>query len=52
MFHEEVEGGKLRGLGGEEVEEVPLGHEGDEFCVRGEMGEVRYGEVFAADERG
>ena len=32
VLHEEVEGGEFRGLGGDEVEEVPLGHEGDEFA--------------------
>jgi len=52
VLHEEVEGGELCCLGGEEVEEVPLGHERDEFCVSGEMGEVGYGEVFAADGEG
>ena len=31
VFHEQVEGGELCCLGCEEVEEVPLGHEGDEF---------------------
>ena len=49
VLHEEVEGGVVCGLGGEEVEEVPLGHEGDEFCVGGEVGEVGDGKVFAAD---
>ncbi len=52
VLHEEMEGGELCGLGGEEVEEVPLGHEGDEFGVSGEMGEVGYGEVFATDGEG
>ena len=49
VLHEEVEVGELCGLGGEEVEEVPLGHEGDELFVGGEMGEVGDGEGFAAD---
>ena len=52
VFHEEVKGGELRGLSGDEVEEVPLGHEGDKFCVSGEMGEVRYREVFATEGEG
>ena len=40
--HAECEGGEVGGFGGEEVEEVPLRHEGDEFAVRGEVGEVGY----------
>ena len=32
--HAELEGGVARGLRGEEVEEVPLRHEGDELGVR------------------
>ena len=43
------EAGVLGGVAGEEVEEVPLGHEGDEFGVRGEVREVGDGECFAAD---
>lgn len=44
MLHEEVKGGEFRGLGSEEVEEVPLGHERDELGVRWKVGEVGYGE--------
>jgi hypothetical protein len=43
VLHQEMEGGKLCGLCAEEVEEVPLGHEGDELCVGGEVGEVAMG---------
>ena len=50
--HAEGEGGIVGGFGGEEVEEVPLGHEGDEFCVDGEVGEVGDGELLAADVGG
>ena len=35
---------------GEEVEEVPLGHEGDEFAVGGEVGEVGDGGGDVADD--
>ena len=49
VFHEEVEVGVLCGLGGEEVEEVPLRHESDELFVGGEVGEIGDGKVFAAD---
>ena len=52
VLHEEGEGGELRSLGGEEVEEVPLGHEGDKFCVSWEVGEVGDGERFATDGEG
>lgn len=44
VFHEEAEGGKVCGLRDEEVQEVPLRHEGDELRVRGKMSEVGYGE--------
>ncbi len=50
--HAELEGGVARGLLGEEVEEIPLRHEGDELRVGGEVGEVRHGEALAADDRG
>ena len=52
VLHKEVKGGKLRGLSSDEVEEVPLGHEGNKFCVRGEMGEVRYRKGFATESEG
>ena len=48
VFHEQVKGGESCGLRGEEVEEVPLGHEGDEFCVRVQMAEIGYGKGLAA----
>ena len=38
--HAEREGGKTGCFGGKEVEEVPLGHECDEFGVGGEVAEV------------
>ncbi len=47
--HAEGEGGIVGGFSGEEVEEVPLRHEGDEFCVGGEMAEVGDAELLAAD---
>ncbi len=42
--HAEGEAGEVSGFAGEEVEEVPLGHEGDEFRVGGKVGEVGHGE--------
>ena len=50
--HAEGEGGESGGFAGEEVEEVPLGHEGDVFCDGGEMGVVGDGELAAADDDG
>ena len=41
VLHEEMECGELGGFGGEEVEEVPLRHERDEFGCGGEVGEIR-----------
>ena len=35
--HAEGEAGEMGSFGGEEVEEVPLRHEGDEFGVSGEV---------------
>ena len=49
MLHEEVEGGELCGLGGEEVEEVPLGHEGDELGRSREVREVGHGKGLSTD---
>jgi hypothetical protein len=49
VFHEEMEAGEMGGLGGEEVEKVPLGHEGDELCVGREMGRVGNGKGLATD---
>src|SRR5687767_16035212 len=31
-------------MGGEEIQEIPLGHESDELAARGEMGEVSEGD--------
>lgn len=50
--HAEVEGRVARGFGGEEVEEVPLRHEGYELAVGGDVREVRDGEAFAAYDGG
>jgi hypothetical protein len=50
--HAEGEGGEARGFGGEEVEEVPLRHEGDELGVRGKVREVGHGEGVTADVTG
>jgi len=50
--HAKVEGGKFGGFGGEEVEEVPLRHEGDVFGDGGEVGEVGHYELAVADGDG
>ena len=47
-----VKVGIARGFFGEEVEEVPLRHEGDEFCDGGKVGEVGHVEALAADDGG
>ena len=52
VLHEEVEGGELCCLGGEEVEEVPLGHERYEFGVGREVREVGHGDDAVADVSG
>ena len=39
-LHAEMEGGKAAPLLGEEIEEVPLRHEGDEAAMGRQMGEV------------
>ena len=50
--HAQGEAGEAGGFGGEEVEEVPLRHERDEFCVTGNMGEVGHGDAAISDEAG
>lgn len=50
--HAEREIRELGGLGGEEVEEVPLRHEGNKFACGGEMPEVGDGEGTVADVHG
>ena len=40
VLHEQLEAGKLFGLFRQEIQEVPLRHEGNEFAVRGQAGEV------------
>ena len=47
--HAEGEGGEAGGLRGEEVEEVPLGHERDEFCACWDVGEIGHLKALAAD---
>jgi len=42
--HTQCEGREARGFGGEEVEEVPLRHEGDEFGVCRKVREVGHGD--------
>ena len=50
--HAEFEAGEAGGFGGEEVEEVPLGHKGDELCVSGKVGEIGHGDALIADVAG
>ena len=52
VLHEEMEVWELRCLPGDEVEKIPLGHEGDEVCVGGEVGEIDYGERLVAEGDG
>ncbi len=40
VLHEQIEFREGFAFFGEEIEEVPLGHDADEFAVGGEMGEV------------
>ncbi len=47
--HAERKTGEASGLLGEEVEEVPLGHERDEFSVGGEVGNIGHLKALAAD---
>jgi len=46
------EAGEASGLGCEEVEEVPLRHERDEFGVSGEVGEIGHRDAEIADNAG
>ena len=48
--HAKGEAGEACGFGGEEVEEVPLGHERDEFGVSGEVREVGHGDAAVPDD--
>jgi hypothetical protein len=52
VLHQEMKAGQLRGLRGEEIEEVPLRHEGNELGVGGEMSEVAHAERLSADGDG
>ena len=52
VLHEEMEGGEIGGMGREEVEEVPLRHESDEFCLSGKMGEISHWKRVTADSDG
>ncbi len=48
-LHFEAEAGVAPSLFGDEIQEIPLGHEGDEFAVGGQMREVGDGHPFFAD---
>ena len=48
-IHAQVEGLVAPGLLGQEIEKVPLRHEGDEFAARRQMAEIRHLEVLGAD---
>jgi len=50
--HAEGEAWVARGFLCEEVEEVPLGHEGDEFGVSGEVREIGHGVGAIAEKAG
>src|SRR4051812_40396248 len=52
MFHIKTEGGKSPGVGGKEIEEVPLRHEGDKFAARGQSREVGQGSAVAVKAAG
>ncbi len=52
VLHEEVEVRVLASFAGEEVEEIPLGHKGDESGVGGKVGEVGQGKGLAANGHG
>ena len=36
---------------GNEIQKIPLGHEGDEFAVRRQMRKIRYSRFFSAEMR-
>ncbi len=48
-LHAQVERLVAPGLPGQEIEEVPLRHQGDEFAARRQVAEIRQLEVFVAD---
>jgi len=50
--HAQGEAVEAGGFGGEEVEEVPLGHERDKSCVTADVGEVRHGYASISDKAG
>jgi len=50
--HAKSEAREARGFLCEEVEEVPLGHEGDEFGVSGEVREIGHGVGAIAEKAG
>ena len=50
VLHEEVEGRVLLCLRGDEVQEVPLRHEGDVLCGGGKVGDVDERKDLAADD--
>src|SRR5437764_14889981 len=41
VLHVQREGGELFRVTGEEVQEIPLRHEGDEFAARGQVRKIR-----------
>ena len=55
MFHAEIEAREMLCLFGEEIQQVPLGHEGDVFALRGKVTEIgcpkKVFSEFAADKR-
>ncbi len=50
-FHVKVELRIRFGFFGDETEEVPLGHEADEFAVHGQVGKVGNGDGEVVDDR-
>jgi len=50
--HSKGEAGEASGLGCDEVEEVPLRHERDEFGVGGEVREIGHRDAAIADKAG
>ena len=51
-LHAQVECFVTLALLGEEIQEVPLWHQGHEFAVRRQMAEIRHWQVFRANLRG
>ena len=51
-LHAQVERRVAPGLLGQEIEEIPLRHQGDEFAARRQMAEIRHREALRADLTG